>query len=252
MQSTQTLPSPFRAPPLHLLASEPLRALFDFVSAKAGGPPRDIGDGHPVIVYPGLGAGAFTTAHLRSFLRHSGFTPHDWGGGVNTGPEGIFDDWLAGFEEHVRALHRGHGRKVSLVGWSLGGVYAREIAKRCPDAVRQVITLGTPFAQLDGGNHAGTVFKILNRDKAHLSPELSERLRECPPVPTTSIYSKTDGIVSWRGCIERRSDRSESVEVTASHLGMVTHTEVQRIVANRLAQAEGQWRPLKRRERLGR
>jgi hypothetical protein len=130
-------------------------------------------------------------------------------------------------------------------------VYAREIAKRCPECVRQVITLGTPFASLGGGNHAGTVYKLLNREQSHLTPELEARLRECPPVPTTSIFSKTDGIVSWRGCIERKSESSESVEVSASHLGMGTHPQVLRIIANRLAQPEGRWRALRRAERLG-
>jgi len=252
MDSTQTYsPSP-HAPPLSLLAMEPLRALFDYCAARVGSEPPPVGDGHPVVVYPGLAGGAMSTAPLRRFLTKSGFTVYDWDGGVNTGPTGILDDWLVGLEQRVRKLHRGHGRRASLIGWSLGGVYAREIAKRCPECVRQVITLGTPFAALGQGNRAGTVYKLLNRDSSQLSPELEARLRECPPVPTTSIFSKTDGIVSWRGCIEKRSDRSESVEVTASHLGMGTHPQVLRIVANRLAQAEGQWRPLRRAERLGR
>jgi hypothetical protein len=244
MDSTQTLAPGFNAPPLALLATEPIRALFDFLASHVGSRALPVGDGHPVVVYPGLGAGALTTSYLRRFLTESGFTVHDWEGGVNTGPEGILDDWLGTLDDRVMELHRLHGRKVSLIGWSLGGVYAREIAKRCPDAVRQVITMGTPFASLGGGNHAGTVFKLLNRERAHLPPELELRLRECPPVPTTSIYSKTDGIVSWQGCIEKESARSESVEVSASHLGMVSHSEVMRIVVNRLAQPEGKWQPL--------
>lgn len=247
MDSTQAFASSgaFRAPSLALLATEPLRALFDYVGARVGARPLHVGDGHPVVVYPGLGGGAFTTSHLRSFLRDSGFTVHDWEGGVNTGPEGVLDDWLGNLDDRVRDLHRSHRRKVSLIGWSLGGVYAREIAKRCPEAVRQVITLGTPFASLGGGNHAGMVFKLLNKNRAHLPRQLQARLRECPPVPTTSIYSKTDGIVSWRGCIEKKTERSESVEVSASHLGMVTHPQVLRVVVDRLSQAEGKWRPLK-------
>jgi pimeloyl-ACP methyl ester carboxylesterase len=245
MDSTQALhSSAFRAPPLSLLATEPLRALFDYVGAHVGSQPLRVGDGHPVVVYPGLGGGALATSHLRSFLRHSGYTVHDWEGGVNTGPEGILDDWLGSLDDRVRELHRSHARKVSLIGWSLGGVYAREIAKRCPQSVRQVITLGTPFASLGGGNHAGTVFKLLNKDKAHLPPELEARLRERPPVPTTSVYSKTDGIVSWRGCIEKKTEFSESVEVSASHLGMVTHPQVLRVIVDRLSQPEGKWRPL--------
>jgi hypothetical protein len=252
MNSTPTFSAPVHAPPISLLVMEPLRALFDYCAARVGCEPLPVGDGHPVVVYPGLAGGALSTSHLRRFLSESGFTVHDWEGGVNTGPGGIFDEWLGGLEQRVRRLHRAHGCKASLVGWSLGGVYAREIAKRCPECVRQVITLGTPFGALRGGNHAGTVYKLLNRDTSQLTPELEARLRECPPVPTTSIYSKTDGIVSWRGCIEKKSANSESVEVTASHLGMGTHPQVLRIVANRLAQPEGRWRALKRSERLGR
>lgn len=245
MDSTQTYFASLHAPPLSLLATEPLRALFDYCAARLNGPALPLGDGHPVVVYPGLGGGALTTAHLRRFLTESGFTVHDWEGGINTGPGGAFDDWLGGMAQRARDLHREHGRKASLIGWSLGGVYAREIAKRCPECVRQVITLGTPFGSLGAGNHAGAVYKLLNRDRSQLTPELQARLRECPPVPTTSIYSKTDGIVSWRGCIEKATGHSESVEVAASHLGMGTHPEVLRIVANRLAQPEGQWRALR-------
>lgn len=252
MDSTHNFSTPVHAPPIALLVMEPLRALLDYCATRVGCEALPVGDGHPVVVYPGLGGGALTTSHLRGFLSDSGFTVHDWEGGVNTGPGGILDEWLGGLEQRVRDLHRRHGRKASLVGWSLGGVYAREIAKRCPESVRQVVTLATPFAALAGGNHAGTVYKLLNRHQTQLSPELEARLRECPPVPTTSIFSKTDGIVSWRGCIEKKTVSSESVEVTASHLGMGTHPQVLRIVANRLAQPEGRWRALRRSERLGR
>ena len=252
MSRTQSLPSPFKAPPLSLLAMEPVRAMFDFLGAKVGVRAEPVGDGHPVIVFPGLGGAPFTTSHLRRFLTESGFGSQCWGRGVNTGPEGDFDQWLDGLEHDVRACHAKTGRKVSLVGWSLGGVYAREIAKRCPECVRQVITLGTPFASMQGTTHAETLYKLVNGDVSQLTPQMQQRLRECPPVPTTSIYSKTDGVVCWRGCIEKKSALSESVEVTASHLGMVTHPEVLRIIVNRLSQPEGRWRPLRRRERLGR
>src|SRR5512140_78237 len=248
---TSATSSSFAAPPLSLLAMEPLRAMLDHLAARVGSGPLPVGDGHPVVVYPGLGAGAITPSHLRRFLQKSGFAAHDWEGGFNTGPTGDPDEWLSDLVEKVQELQRLHEHKVSLVGWSLGGVYAREIAKRCPDSVRLVITLATPFNSLDGGNHAGTILKFLKHDSSQLTPEVEARLRECPPVPTTSIYSKSDGIVSWRGCIEKQTAQSENVEVSASHLGIVSHPEVMRIIANRLAQPEGQWRPLRRAERLG-
>jgi hypothetical protein len=109
-----------------------------------------------------------------------------------------------------------------------------------------VITLGTPFAALAHGNHAGTVFRILNRERAHLPADLEARIRECPPVPTTSIYSRSDGIVCWQGCVQAKGPASESIEVHASHLGMVANPQVLRIVANRLSQPEGKWRPFTR------
>jgi pimeloyl-ACP methyl ester carboxylesterase len=253
MNPTQTLPSPLRAPPLALLLAEPLRAMLDALGAHLTAHPRPIGDGHPVIVYPGLGAGSINTRAMRTFLRHAGFDANDWGGGVNIGHEGEFDQWLDGLATSVRALQDRHdGRKVSLVGWSLGGIFAREVAKHAPDAVRTVVTLGTPFSALGDSTRAGALYKMLNGDAGQFEPGIEARLRESPPVPTTSIYSKSDGIVNWRGCIERRSASTESVEVDASHLGMATHPAVLRIVANRLAQAEGRWRPLRRAERIGR
>lgn len=245
MQAPQAIT--FRAPALGLLFTEPLRAMFDLFTAKASQPPRVRGDGHPVVVYPGLGAGAFTTARLRGYLQDCGFAAHDWGRGVNTGPEGDLDTWIAPLVAHVRALHAETGRKVSLVGWSLGGIYAREVAKLAPEAVRQVITLATPFGAMHDANHAGTIFRLLGGDTSQLTPALQARLRQRPPVPTTSIYSKSDGLVCWRGCLEAAGDAVENVQVHASHLGMPTHGGVLRVVADRLVQPEGRWRPYKRR-----
>jgi hypothetical protein len=235
----------FRAPPLFLLAAEPLRALLDLCASTLSATATPVGDGHPVVVFPGLGGAPFTTSHLRRFLGDCGFTAHCWGRGINTGPDGDFEGWLGGLEQDLRRRHRDSGRKVSLVGWSLGGIYARELAKRAPDAVRQVITLGTPFAAMRGSTHAEGLFQLLNGGKAQLTPELERRLRACPPVPTTAVYSRSDGVVCWRSCIEKRSRQSESVEVDASHLGLVTHPEVLRVVVDRLAQAEGRWKPLR-------
>jgi triacylglycerol esterase/lipase EstA (alpha/beta hydrolase family) len=245
MSSPQALA--FQAPSLALLAAEPLRALIELCAGKVAAPATVQADGHPVIVYPGLGAGAYTTAQLRSYLRSCNLDVHDWEFGVNTGPGGALHEWLDALVAPVRALHAREGRRVSLVGWSLGGIYAREIAKCCPDAVRQVITLGTPHRSIQGANHAGTILRWMGGDTSQLTPELAARLAERPPVPTSSIYSQSDGFVSWRGCLEDEAPDVENIAVDASHLGMPTHPEVLRIVANRLAQAEGMWRPYRRR-----
>lgn len=236
----------FTAPSLGLLFAEPLRAMFDLCAARLKQLPHYEGDGHPVVLYPGLGAGPLHTSELRTYLRSCRFLVHDWERGVNTGPDGPLDDWLEPLAERVRALHADEGRRVSLVGWSLGGVYAREIAKRCPQAVRQVVTLATPAHALGHGNHARTVCQMLFGDSARLTPELQARLAQRPPVPTTSIYSRSDGLVSWRGCLEPAGPQVENVEVHASHLGMASHPEVLRAVADRLAQPEGGWRPYRR------
>lgn len=236
----------FQAPSLALLAAEPLRALIELCAGKVAAPATVRGDGHPVIIYPGLGAGALNTAQLRSYLRSCNLDVHDWEFGVNTGPDGALHEWLDALVAPVRAQHAREGRRVSLVGWSLGGIYAREIAKRCPDAVRQVITLGTPHRSIQGGNHAGTILRWMGGDTSQLTPELAARLAERPPVPTSSIYSESDGFVSWRGCLEDDAPDVENIAVDASHLGMPTHPEVLRIVANRLVQAEGRWRPYHR------
>lgn len=179
---------------------------------------------------------------MRGYLEQCGFDVHDWGAGVNTGPDGPLERWLQPLAEAVVRLHALGGRRASLVGWSLGGVYAREIAKQCPQAVRQVITLATPFGALGDDNHVGTVFRWLGGGTPQLTVAMQDQLRRRPPVPTTSIYSESDGVVCWRGCMERRAADVENVTVHASHLGMASHPEVLRIVADRLAQAEGQWR----------
>ena len=233
----------YQAPSLALLATEPLRALLDLCAGKVGSLSPVEGDGHPVVVYPGLGAGAMSTSALRTHLANCKFQAHDWELGVNTGPGTDFDDWLPALVERVQALRAQHQRKVSLVGWSLGGIYAREIAKCCPDSVRQVITLATPHQAINSANHAGTFYKLCGGDTSQLTPELERRLRERPPVPVTSVYSESDGLVCWRGCLEEPGPQVENIPVHASHLGMTSHPDVLRIVADRLAQPEGRWRP---------
>jgi len=196
------------------------------------------GDGHPVLVFPGMGANDFTTVPLRNFLDGLGYATQAWGQGFNFGPR---DGVLKRCAADVRALSEKHGRPVSLVGWSLGGLYAREMAKELPDHARCVITLGTPFAGHPRATNAWRIFEMLSGQKAH-DPAMIARLRTPPPVPTTSIYSRTDGIVAWQCSLNEPGALTENIEVHASHVGMGMNPLALYAVADRLAQPAGQWR----------
>jgi pimeloyl-ACP methyl ester carboxylesterase len=195
------------------------------------------------MVFRGLGASDQSTRPLRRMLRLLGHDAHGWQQGRNLGPRpGVLEVALAG----VRALAERRGRRVSLVGWSLGGVYARELAKRAPDAVRCVVTLGTPFSGSPRATNAWRFYEFLN-GRAERAPIGFDALREPPPVPTTSIFSRSDGIVAWQCCVERPGPMAENVVVPASHLGIGFHPLALHALADRLAQPEGAWRPFERR-----
>jgi len=200
------------------------------------------GDGQPVLVFPGLLAGDSTTLLLRAFLKQLGYVPFGWKQGINIGPRhGV----LAGCKERIEEIHSEYGRKISLVGWSLGGLYAREMAKLMPGMVRQVITLGSPFAGNPQATHAWRIFEYFSGHSAR-DPNLLERLRTAPPVPTTSIYSKTDGVVAWQCSVQAPAKQSENIEVSASHLGLGMNPLALFALADRLAQQQDAWKPFSR------
>lgn len=169
------------------------------------------GDGHPVLVLPGLGGGDASTAPLRWFLSRLGYQSFGWGLGRNRGFGRHVTD---GLDELLAAKRQ--GGPVSVIGWSLGGVHAMELARRRPDAVRSIITLGSPL-----------------------------RGRSTPPasIPATSLYSRTDAIVPWRMSLLPPRTRSENVEVRGSHLGLGHNPSVAIVVADRLARPAGDWQP---------
>jgi pimeloyl-ACP methyl ester carboxylesterase len=230
-------------PPLSLFAREQARAARELSGFRAR---RELlrnvqrGDGHAVFVLPGLLAGDLTTRPLRSFLRTLCYDARGWKLGINTGPTPELRQKL---DERLHHLVKRHRRPVSLVGWSLGGIYARELARANPDCVRQVITLGTPFRDISA-THAARLVPVRPNGRAlHESHELRASLRRPLPVPTTSIYSRSDGIVAWESCLEEAAPQRENIEADCSHTGMGFCPEVLGVIADRLAQPEGEWRP---------
>jgi pimeloyl-ACP methyl ester carboxylesterase len=231
-------------PSLTLLGAEPFRAALELARHKfaRSGATRP-GDGHAVVIFPGLGADGSSVATLRDHCRSLGYRAFDWGQGFNTGPQGDLDTWLEALRSQVTELLSGHDQPATLIGWSLGGLYAREIGKLMAPRLRQVITIGTPFNAQADHTHAGWLFRLLSGSSAAIDPALSQRLRTPPPLRTTSIYSRTDGVVAWQTCQHgKRSRLVHDIEVEGSHLGMGWNRQVLDAVTDRLGQAPGPWR----------
>jgi dienelactone hydrolase len=206
----------------------------------AGWPP---GDGHPVLVIPGFLAGPESTLFLRQHLRRLGYRTHDWRQGRNLGASAAL---AADLEELLLELYDRYGRRVSVVGWSAGGIYARELARALPHYTRSVITLGSPFAGHPASTRAWAMYRLLNRGPytSELFTQESIAARAgALEVPTTSIYSRDDGIVAWQCCVAAEAPQTENIEVSATHLGYGHHLETLRVLCDRLAQPEGAWTP---------
>lgn len=229
-------------------ALRPLRALLKRcapATRREGDATLYLGQGQPVIVFPVLGGGSDSTAPLRQLLDGAGFVSYDWGMGVDTGPrDRNLNRLLRELEEKVIDVAETEGSSVSLLGWSLSGIYARELAKRTDPLVRQVITLGTPFNTLADRQQRCPLIKVLESGYGSLAVNLRHRLSQSPPVPCTSIYSKTDGLVPWELCVEKETAQSENIEVEgATHRGLPAHPKVLEAITHRLAQPEGEWSP---------
>lgn len=227
-------------PPGWLMLALEARAPLEWGAAWLAAPvlgTAPAGDGHPVLVFPGLVTGDFSTLVLRNYITQCGYAAYAWEQGVNLGPRpGVIENCI----ERVQRLRKEHAQPVSLIGWSLGGIYAREIAKLLPADIRQVITLGTPFAHSPKATNAWRLYELTSGQRISDDVRVAQ-LRQTPPVPTTSIYSRTDGVVAWRCSVERESDCSENIEVHASHLGLGMNPSALYAIADRLAQPHGAW-----------
>lgn len=238
-------------PPSAVLALTELpRALAEFGSLPWAAPllataPR--GDGHPVLVLPGFTTTDRSTAVLRRYLTRMGYDAHTWDLGRNLGPRavGLQGEKLV---DRLNAVHELTGKKVSLVGWSLGGVMARMVSRRVPDAVRQVISLGSPFTGTPRATNVWRAYELLTGQRID-DNHTREQLRESatpPPVPSTAIWSREDGIVAWQNCVEPFASNSDNIEVHGSHCGLGVNPAVLYAVADRLAQPEDDWKPFNR------
>jgi pimeloyl-ACP methyl ester carboxylesterase len=236
-----------------LAVTEPARTLVSAGAFAAGLPlfalaPR--GERHPVLVLPGLMASDLSTRVLRGWLSRLGYPVVGWALGRNRGPT---DEVATELPALVDRLATEHGAPVSIVGWSLGGIFARRLALRIPDQVRQVISLGSPFA-LAGrpvdDSPGARVYQRLNPGATNRRVSRGSLSRPLP-MPSTSVYSRWDGVVDWRQCRQQPGPRSENVAVRSSHLGMGHDPAVLWVVADRLAQPQNAWQPFQRPTRFG-
>lgn len=208
------------------------------------------GDGHPVLLLPGFMGADGSLGVLKRYLVHRGYAVQTWGLGRNVG----FQQNLAeGIERKLRDMHATHGRKVSLVGWSLGGLYSFYTAARAAECVRSIVTLGSPVTLSEQGSQAARSVLALYRMVTHpegpdthlARPDVRRALLEPPPdIPISCLYSHSDGVVPVQEArIDPRSNVHENILVPGSHLGMGFNAWALWIIADRLSQPEHQWTP---------
>ena len=206
------------------------------------------GDKHPVLVLPPFTGNDMITAPLRNALAEVGYKTYGWEAGSNLG---LNDKKSQHLHDLLKKIYEENGRqKVSLIGLSLGGIIARELAREHPEMVREAISVNTPFGVGMSEESVPPLLvatiQLLSDAKFSLNSEgMTGRLVTPPPVPTTSIFSKTDGIAGWRACLNPKSPKAENVEVSGCHVGGFWNLEAVSVILDRLAQPEGEWKPFK-------
>lgn len=201
------------------------------------------GDNHPVLILPGFGAGDSSTVPLRWMIRSQGYWVHAWRLGRNLGPTRRA---VNGMRQRIEELFGEHGQKVTLIGQSLGGIYARLLAREHPEMIRQVITLGSPYRMMEGDRSSAEAFW---RRVEHLHDgemplrDVAEQDKPALAVPATSIYTRTDGVAPWQTCIDVEGELSENIEVYGTHIGMGVNPAVVFAILDRLSQKPGEWLP---------
>lgn len=238
--------TPIRPPRLAFLGLE-LAAINELGLMAASSPLLKFakrGDGHPVLVIPGFTANDTATAPFRKALARRGHNTHGWGLGRNVGSQSRLYDSAA---RVLARLADQHGGKVSVIGWSLGGLYARELAREHPQLVRSVITMASPFRMRSGdlARATGLYHRLAPYDPRFVGHLAREQDR--PPIqpPVTSLYVRTDGIARWHTCIDVERPTTENIEIIGTHCGLMFNLAAIFAIADRLAQPEGDWKPFK-------
>ncbi|MCP4120943.1 MAG: alpha/beta hydrolase [Bacteroidetes bacterium] len=236
--------STIKLPKIHRLFLEPLgiSELVNIIPAKQILDSLPHGDGQPVMIIPGLTTGDWSTKIIRTFLKSKGFYVYGWGQGLNVKYTQDLEDRL---KKRIDKIYDRHQRKVTLIGWSLGGLTIRVLAKSYPDKIRQLISLGGPFKSIEGKSYVTWWYELLAQERVkNFNPIWKEAASTLPEHPSTSIYSKTDGMVSWEYCMDwETSPTIENIEVRCNHLGFGMNPTVWQIVHDRIMQPDDEWQP---------
>ncbi|MEZ5209973.1 alpha/beta hydrolase [Gordonia sp. PP30] len=226
-----------KSPRLLMWASDGPRATMEFATylstwpAMLAAPVSD--DLQPILVLPGLGTADVNTVPLRQTLRRLGYPTYGWRLGVNIGPSAKI---TAGMRDRLAEVYERHQAPVSVIGWSLGGIYARQLARETPEMIRQVITLGSPIKlERHSQSNARHLYNLLRR--FHVTDLQLPLEADAPPLPmpSTAFYSRTDGIVAWQACRDNPGPMAENIEVLCSHFGFGHNLPTVWAIADRLA-----------------
>ena len=228
---------PSVAPPLKLLFGE-LRVARDWMRARTRPTPhvaKPVGKGAPVITIPGFCANDLSMRQMRMSLRTAGFRARGWGMGTNFGAR---PDTLDELHKRVEDVYAQDGRAVHLIGWSLGGIYAREYAKRFPDNVASVITMGTPFSGSLQANNAWRLYQLVAGHSID-APPIPFGSDAKPPVPTIALWSRNDGIIAANSARGKADESDAAIEVDCGHMGFAYAPEAVDTVIDCLTKIEG-------------
>jgi len=190
------------------------------------------GRGEPVLVLPGYGAGDGSTAILKTYLRLLGYRVSGWHLGRSSGN---VPDLLPRVVRRILSIARKYRQPVRVIGWSFGGYLAREAARERPEAIHQVITLGTPVVGGPKYTVAARAFHRRGVDLDALAANIEARNKILLQTPVTAIYSRADAFVAWEACIDHHGSNVEHVEVRTCHMGFGFSPQVFKIIAQRLA-----------------